>query len=138
MEIPSYAKTSRLPLKTLYWLVSQEIIRTPLTEEDVVGLKMFEKLWGNREMLRTQLAMFSRKRRLVLIESVGIPTKWERYAFSRFRNIEPGKRLAMDQVISEIELTFGFVLKASHIKKLYQIRRKAYNQRYTKNRKNKS
>jgi len=138
MEIKNYAKDSRLPLKTLYWMVSRKIIHNPLTEEDVIGLKILEKLWGNREILRTQLARFSRKRRLALINTADIATKWERYAFSRFQNIQPGKKLAMNQVIDEIELTFGFVLQASHIKKLYQIRRKTYNRRYTMRRKNNS
>jgi len=119
-------------------MVKQEIIHNPLSEEDLIGLKMLEKLWGNREILRTQLAGFSKKRRLGLIETADIATKWERYAFSRFQNIQPGQRLSMDQVINEIELTFGFILKASHIRRLYQIRRKSYNQRYTKNSENKS
>jgi hypothetical protein len=138
MEIPQYAKTSPLPLKTLYWMVKQKIIHNPLSEEDLIGLKMLGKLWGNREILRTQLAGFSKKRRLGLIETADIATKWERYAFSRFQNIQPGQRLSMDQVINEIELTFGFILKASHIRRLYQVRRKSYNQRYTKHRENKS
>lgn len=138
MEIPRYAKGSPLPLKTLYWMVNKEIIHNPLTVEDLIGLKMIERLWGNREILRTQLSRFSQKRRLQLLETADIATKWERYAFSRFQNLRPGKRITMAQVINEIELTFGFVLKASHIRRLYQIRRKAYNQRYTKQRKNNS
>lgn len=138
MEIPRYAKISPLPLKTLYWLVKQKIIHNPLSEEDLIGLKMLERLWGNREILRTQLAGFSKKRRLGLIETADIATKWERYAFSRFQNIQPGQRLSMDQVINEIELTFGFILKASHIRRLYQVRRKSYNQRYTRHIENNS
>lgn len=138
MEIPSYAKASRLPLKTLHWMVSRKIIHNPLTEEDLLGLKMLEQLWGDREILRTQLATFSRTRRLALINTAGIATKWERYAFSRFQNLQPGKRLGMSQVIDEIELTFGFVLNPSHISKLYQVRRKAYNRRYTMRRTKKS
>lgn len=126
---------SPIPLKILYLLVNAQLINNPLTDEDLQKLLFLEKIWGNREILRTQLARFSMKRRLKLIETADIATKWERYAFSRFQNIQSGKRIAMEQVINEIEITFGFILKASHIKKLYQIRRKAYNQRYTEQRK---
>ena len=130
MEIPKYAKTSPLPLKTLYWMLKQQIIHNPLTDKDLNGLIILEQVWGKREILRTQLAIFSKKRRLKLIETADIATKWERYAFSRFQNNQSEKRLSMEQVINEIELTFGFVLKTSHIKKIYKIRRKIYNQRY--------
>ena len=138
MKIHLYAKTSPLPLKTLYWMVHNRVIHNPLSDEDLIGLQILEKVWGKREILRTQLAGFSRKRRLKLIETADIATKWERYAFSRFQNIQPGKRLSMEQLINEIELTFDFILKASHIKRLYQIRRKAYNRRYAKRNKNNS
>ena len=132
MQIPKYAKVSPIPQKTLYLLVKEQLIHNPLTDEDLQKLLFLEKIWGNREILRTQLARFSKKRRLKLIETADIPTKWERYAFSRFKNIQPGNRVTMEQVIDEIEITFGFLLKVSHIKRLYQMRKKAYNQRYTK------
>lgn len=35
----------------------------------------------------------------------------------------------MDQLMDEIAITFGFALKAVHIKRLYQVRQKAYYQR---------
>jgi hypothetical protein len=130
MEIPKYAKTSLLPLKTLYWMLKQQIIHNPLTDKDLNGLRILEQVWGKREILRTQLAIFSKRRRLKLIETADIATKWERYAFSRFQNNQSKKRLSIEQVINEIELTYGFVLKTSHIKKIYKIRRKIYNQRY--------
>jgi len=115
-------------------MVNQKIVHNPLTNENITGLNLLENVWGRREVLRTQLAGFSKKRRLNLIETADIPTKWERYAYSRFHNLQPGKRLSMEQVINEIELTFNFTLKAAHIKRLYQIRRKSYNRRYTKKR----
>jgi hypothetical protein len=115
-------------------MVKQQLIHNPLTDEDKCNLNMLEKIWGKREVLRTQLAGFSKKRRLQLIETADIPTKWERYAFNRFKNLKPGKRLPMEQVINEIEFTYDFILKVSHIKRLYQARKKAYNQRYAKGR----
>lgn len=138
MQIHRYAKTSTLPLKTLYWMVRNQVINNPLSDEDLIGLQLLEKVWGRREILRTQLSIFSKKRRLELIDTADIATKWERYAMSRFRNIQPGKRLSMERLINEIELTFDFILKAPHIKRLYQIRRKAYNRRYANRRKDNS
>jgi len=134
MKIPEYAKISPLPLKTLNWMARERIVHDPLRESDIIGLKMLEQVWRKREILRIQLAGFSKKRRLKLIETADVATKWERYAFSRFQNITPGKRLLMERVIDEIELTFGFVLKPSHIKKLYLIRKKVYNLRHSQKR----
>lgn len=135
MHILQYAATSALPLKTLNWMVQNQFIHNPLSAEDLTGLQLLEKVWGKREILRTQLAGFSRNRRLKLIDSADLPTKWERYAMSRLQNLQPGNQLPMERLINEIELTFDFILKASHIKRLYQIRRKVYNRRHVKRRK---
>ena len=113
-------------------MVSRKMISNPLTETDLVGLHLLENLWGNRELLRTQLAQFSSKRRRRLTRTADLETKWERYAFSRFHNNPPGNKLPMNKVVSEIELTFGFLLQPQHVRKLYRIRRKVYNQRYRK------
>ena len=130
MDIKNYAKTSPLPLRTLYWMVSRKFISNPLTKTDLIGLRLLENLWGKRELLRTQLAQFSNKRRKRLTRTAELETKWERYAFSRFHNNPPGSKLPMKQVVSEIEITFGFLLQPHHVRKLYRIRRKVYNQRY--------
>ena len=125
--IEEYARNSRLPLKALRWMNRQGIINDPLTTEDQAGLALLEKVWMRREILRIQIRGFSRKRRRELMENVDLETRWERYAFSRFRNGE--KRVRMKQVISEIEMTFNFQLDYWKIKRLYQIRRKVYNLR---------
>ena len=126
MVIEEYARNSRLPLKALRWMVRQGIINDPLTTEDQAGLALLEKVWMRREILRIQIRGFSRKRRRELMENADLETRWERYAFSRFRN---GERVRMKQVISEIEMTFNFQLDHWKIKRLYQIRRKVYNLR---------
>jgi len=135
MHILQYAATSALPLKTLNWMVQNQFIHNPLSAEDLIGLQLLEKVWGKREILRTQLAGFSRNRRLKLIDSADLPTKWERYAMSRLQNLQPGSQLSIERLINEIELTFDFILNASHIKRLYQIRRKVYNRRHAERRK---
>lgn len=129
MDISQYGKRSRLPLKTLHLMVSKKIIHDPLTDEDVIGLRLLEKVWWKSEILRSQLLKFSKKDRQALIETADIQTKWERYAYSRFRNLPSGKKIAMKQLVEEIEMTFDFVLSRNHLKRLYKIRKRVYNQR---------
>ncbi len=129
MKPHEYIEQSKIPLKMIYWFAENRVISNPLTEHDVQCLEFLEKIWGKHEVLRSQLARISKKRRQILISTADLTTKWERYAFSRFQNLGPGKKLPMDQLTDEIEVTFGFALKAVHIKRLYQVRRKAYYQR---------
>ena len=131
MDISQYARQSRLPLKTLRWMVSQKLIHNPLAGEDLIGLKLLESVWGKYEILRAQLTRFSKKRRAKLIETADLKTKWERYAYSRFSNLAPGQKLAMNKLIEEVEITFDFILKENHIQRLYKVRQKVYNQRKT-------
>lgn len=65
------------------------------------------------------------KARLSFIRTADLPSKWERYAYTRFRNQEPGKKLAMQTVIEEIETTFSFRLNRQQIKRVYLIRNRA-------------
>ena len=131
MDISLYVKTSRLPRKILLWMVRKHIITDPLTDEDLIGLRLLERVWWKSEILRAQLVKYSRKDRQALIETADIQTKWERYAYSRFCNLPSGEKLAMKQLVGEIETTFNFVLKGVHRQRLYKIRKKVYNQRNT-------
>ena len=130
MTIKDYAKRSRkLSLKTMRFLVAQNIIQNPLVEQDFIVLVALEKLWLKMDYLRFQIGQFSYKKRLTFLEKADLKTKWERYAFARFKNLEKGKRLRMNQLISEIELTYNFKLNHWHVKRLYQVRQKVYNLR---------
>jgi len=110
-------------------MVGQQIIHDPLTKEDLVGLGLLEKVWWKKEILRAQLVKFSKKGRLKLIETADLKTKWERYAYSRLIDLPPKKNLPMNKLVSEIELTFDFILKPQHIKRLYRVKQMVYNQR---------
>lgn len=134
MNIEDFAKESSIPLKTLRFLVKNYFVENPLTEKDVIGLKFLEDLWGNRDVLRPQMALFSEKRRATFLRTVDIETKWERYAFSRFSNLEPEQNVRMKTVIQEIECTFGFKPNIFQIKRIYKVRMAVYNRRrYLKN-----
>jgi len=134
MNIENYAKQSRkLSLKTMRFLVAQNIIQNPLTKQDFLVLVALEKLWLKMDYLRFQIGQLSYKKRLTFLEKADLKTKWERYAFARFKNLEKGKRIRISQLISEIELTYNFKLNKWHVKRLYRIRQKVYNLRKHKN-----
>jgi DNA-binding transcriptional MerR regulator len=126
MEIKEYAKTSKIPLKTLRWMERIKTISDPLPDDDLIGLKLVEKLWGMHDFLRPQLSQKNIKYRKALIETCDLETKWERYAFSRFMNLEPSKRLFMKNLIAEIELTHRFKMSIFEIKKLYRVRKRVH------------
>jgi len=125
MTINEFAGNSPLPRKVLLYLNRQGAIHDPLRREDLIGLHFLERVWGSKEVLRPQLAKLSMKARLSLIRTAALQTKWERYAYSRFRNHKDGKKLAMQSVIEEIEVTFSFTLSQQHIRRLYKIRNRA-------------
>ncbi|TKB23386.1 hypothetical protein FCL47_22555 [Desulfopila sp. IMCC35006] len=125
MEIKEYAKTSKIPLKTLRWMERIKKISNPLSDDDLIGLKLLENLWGLHDFLRPQLSQKNIKHRKALIDTCDLETKWERYAFSRFINLEPDKRLFMKNLIAEIETTYRFKLSIFEIRKLYRVRKRA-------------
>jgi hypothetical protein len=126
MKIKEYAKSSKIPLKTLRWMERTKTISDPLPENDLIALKLLEKLWGLHDFLRPQLSQKNIKYRRALIETCDLETKWERYAFSRFMNLAPDKRLFMENLIAEIELTFRFRMSVFDIRKLYRVRKRAH------------
>jgi hypothetical protein len=123
--IAEYAEESVIPKRTLTHLNRAEIIRDPLQNEDLLCLHFLELVWCDRELLRSQLRRLSLKARTSLIQTAGLNTKWERYAFSRFRNQKEGSILSMQKVVDEIETTFGFKPNKQHLRRLYRVRNRA-------------
>lgn len=126
MEIKEYATISKLPMKTLRWMKKIRTISDPLSDNDLIGLKLLEELWGMHDFLRPQLSQKNIKYRKALIDTCDLETKWERYAYSRFMNLESNKRLFMNNLIAEIEFTFRFKLSIFEIKKLYRVRKRVH------------
>lgn len=129
MDINTYHKKSKLPLKALRWMMRQGIIADPLTFEDTTALQLMEKVWCRKEIIRLQMRKFSKPQRIRFISTVDLETKWERYAYGRFLNIPPGKYISMENLIEEIQLTFNFRLRPAHIRRLYKVKQKVYYQR---------
>lgn len=125
LTIREYASQSRIPQRVLRNLQRKELIQDPLCQKDLIGLHLLEKVWGNKDVLRAQLTRLSMPARLSFLRTVDLPSKWERYAYTRFRNQEPGKRLNMETVKDEIETTFQFRLSKSQIKRLANLRNRA-------------
>lgn len=136
MEIKEYANQSRIPLKILRWMVKKSYIENPLSEKNIAALELLENTWGSSEIIRSQLVKYPMVRRVDLLTMPDFETKWERYAYSRFRNMKGGIRLSMKQLIGEIEMTFGFTLEHHHVKRLYTVRSRAYNRRKAKKKQN--
>jgi hypothetical protein len=126
MEITEYAKTSKIPFKTLRWMEKIRIVSNPFTDKELNGLELIEKVWNKRDFLRPQLKLMDVKTRKILIGTCGLETKWERYAYTRFMNLEPGQRIFMKYLIPEIEITFRFKMSPFNIFKLYQVRKRAH------------
>jgi hypothetical protein len=122
ITITEFAKDSRIPKRVLRYLNREGIIEDPLCSEDRIGLLLLERVWGRKEVIRSQLTKLSMGARLNFIRTADLPTKWERYAYTRFRNQKEGKSLAMQIVVEEIEITFGFSLNNQQIKSLYKVR----------------
>ena len=122
MYITEYARVTSIPRNILRYLNSEGMIEDPLGEEDYLRLRFLEQIWGNKKILRSQLSRLSLKARESFVRTVDLPSKWERYASTRFYNLEDGKKLPMAALIEEIQTTFGFLLSKKQISRLYKIR----------------
>jgi len=56
----------------------------PPTPEDQAFLDRLEKIWGDADLLRHQLSVFSMKRRKRIIDTADYYWNWERWAHIRF------------------------------------------------------
>ena len=122
MYITQYATVTSIPKNILRYLNREGLIEDPLSQDDLLRLQFLELVWGNKKILRAQLSRLSLKARQNFLRTADLPTKWERYASSRFYNLEPGKKLPMGALIEEIQTTFSFILSKKQISSLYKIR----------------
>lgn len=122
MYITEYATVTKVPRNILRYLSREGLIQDPLSKEDFICLRFLEQIWGNKKILRSQLSRLSMKARQSFLRTADLPSKWERYAASRFYNLDTGKKLPMAALIEEIQTTFCFVLSKKQISRLYKIR----------------
>ncbi len=128
MQIYEYAKTSKLPLKTLKLIVKRGVIHETLTNDDLKVLAACENLWGCWEYLRPQFSKYNQEERQLLITHVDF-TKWERWAYTRMINVPQGEKIIMKKIVAELEYAFLIKLEPGQIKRIYKVREKLYNDR---------
>ena len=122
ISLSTYANRTSIPKRVLHYLHREGIIQDPLCPRDHISLQFLEQIWGKREILRAQLSHLSLKDRFSFIRTADLPSKWERYASSRYFNLASGQKLEMQTLIEEIQTTFCFVLTRQQINRLYKIR----------------
>lgn len=125
LSISAFATDSVIPKQVLRHLHREGIIQDPLSQENRICLHFLEQIWGRKEVLRPQLTKLSMKARLNFIRTADLASKWERYAYSRFRNQGQGQKLPMATVVEEIEITFLFRLNKNQKQRLHAIRNRA-------------
>ena len=123
--LADFARHSPIPRKVLLYLYRQHLIQDPLNRDDLIGLRLLEQVWGNKEILRPQLNRMSLRTRQSFLRTVSLNTKWERYAYSRFYNSKPGTRLSVRLVVDEIQTTFRFQLTKAQLRRVLTIRNRA-------------
>ncbi|MBB5348433.1 hypothetical protein JWG42_00885 [Desulfoprunum benzoelyticum] len=130
IPLSEYAKEISIPKRILRYLHREGIITDPLSKEDQLCLQFLERIWGKKEIVRAQLSRLSLKARHSFLRTADLPTKWERYASSRYFNLAPGQKLEMSTLIEEIQTTFCFLLTRQQIKRLYKIRNRVQVAKY--------
>ena len=124
MFIVQYSQDSKIETKSLYHLRDLGVISDPLSNKDRIFLKRLERVWGNPRFLRDQMKRMPITRRKTLVATADLETKWERYAMSRYLGQEPGTRLPIKQVATEIRNLFGFNPTKSRLEKIRNRARK--------------
>ena len=87
MYITEYATVTSIPRNILRYLNRKGLIQDPLCQDDFLCLQFLEQVWGNKKILRAQLSRLSVKARQSFLRTADLPTKWERYASSRYYNL---------------------------------------------------
>jgi hypothetical protein len=129
MNIAEFSKTSKIPLKTLQFMVKKGVVQEVLTREDLHTLSAIEKLWGLFDFIRPQIKRLNQGKRQSLIQSCGFDSRWERWAYSRMMNVPLNEKMSIKKIINDVEFTFLFKLEPWQVTRIYQVREKAYKDR---------
>lgn len=123
MKIEEYAVKSKIPIKTLRWMLKLGLISEFLTDENLSGLLLIENLWSRMDFLRPQVRLMNIKNRKTLIETCDLETKWERSAYSRMKNIkDAGGQIIVKKIIHDLEFNYLMKLSFFQKKRVYQLR----------------
>jgi len=129
----TFAEASRkykLPLKVFRRLRELGLVKgDPLADEDIHAIEIVRAVYGDRVLLRAQLARFDRATREDLVRTPEL-AKWERYVVNRYRNHVTKKsgKLYVKQVADEIRRYYGIEKTPEVIARIYCLRKRAYNE----------
>ncbi len=131
MTFEEASKRFNLPVKVLYRLRELGLITgTTLTDDDVKNVEFMSRVYWDPVVLKARLARLSRARREDLVRTAEL-ARWESYVFNRYRNHVMKKsrgRLYVKQVADEISRYYGIGKTFGVIKRIYRLRKKAYNE----------
>ena len=133
MNFEGFAETSKIPEVVLDKILMNGLVEDSLSEADIIGLKFLEKIWEDKAIcqvwIRRYLSKKSLKAREAFLNTADLPTKWERYAFTRFFNHDSkqtGRNLRMSTVVNDLKKYFNFEPNHFQMRRLYALRQKAY------------
>lgn len=131
MTFEEASRKYELPLKVFHRLRELGLVKgDPLAGEDIHAVEIVRAVYGDRVLLRAQLARFDRATREDLICTAEL-AKWERYVVNRYRNHvtrESGGKLYVKQVADEIRRYYGIEKTPGVIGRIYRLRKRAYNE----------
>jgi len=129
MTFEEASERFKLPLKVLFRLHGLGIVKgIILTEADANAIEVVSRIYGDTVLLRSQISRMSKSRRENLIRTAEM-AKWERYVVNRYMTHiaeRSGGRLYVSQVADEIGRYYGIAKSPPIIRRIYQLRKKAY------------
>ena len=130
MTFEEASRKYELPIKVFHRLRELGLVKgDPLADGDIHAVEIVRALYGDRVLLRAQLAKFDRATREDLVRTAEL-AKWERYVVNRYRNhvTRESGNLHVKQVADEIKRYYGIEKTPGVIGRIYRLRKRAYNE----------
>jgi len=130
MTFEEASRKYELPLKVFHRLRELGLVKgDPLADGDIHAVEIVRVVYGDRVLLRAQLAKFDRATREDLVRTAEL-AKWERYVVNRYRNhvTRDSGKLYVKQVADEIKRYYRVEKTPDVIARIYRLRKRAYNQ----------
>jgi len=130
MTFEEASRKYELPLKVFHRLRKLGLVKgNPLAGADIHTVEIVRAVYGDRGLLRAQLAKFDRATREDLVRTAEL-AKWERYVVNRYRNhvTRDSGKLYVKQVADEIKRYYGVEKTSEVIARIYRLRKRAYNE----------
>lgn len=121
-EIKKISKGVGIPAVVIRKLWEEGIIEIPLNQGYYEDLLFLEKIWGNRTLLKHQLAKFKWSERVALISTAEMD-KVSAYIFNRYVNAK--KPLRVHEIAQELNYYWHIPINKKLIGRIYRVRNKA-------------